>query len=78
MQMLESIATQSVRFAVASTPRELKSCLASLPYGVQYGMARDLEETGKAHRYDCSCKRTYFLRQDDRGILVWIWSPIRS
>jgi hypothetical protein len=67
-----------VRLAVASTPWELRQALAPLPHGVRYGVACDLEEAGRAHRYDSSRECAYFLSSHDRGVLVWRWKYVAS
>ena len=67
-----------VRLALASTPGELREALAPLPHGVRYGVACDLEDAGRAHRYDSPRECAYYLKNHDRGVLVWRWKYIAS
>src|SRR5262245_12522287 len=67
-----------VRLAIASTPRELGDALTPLPHGVKYGVACDLEDEGRAHRYDRARERAYYLRRHDQGVVVWRWNYVAS
>ena len=67
-----------VGLAIASTPRELGEALSPLPHGVRYGVACDLDDAGRAHRYDRARERAYFLSHHDHGVVVWRWNYIAS
>ena len=67
-----------VRLAIASTPQELGEALSPLPHGVKYGVACDLDDAGRAHRYDRSRERAYYLSRHDQGVLVWRWNYVAS
>jgi hypothetical protein len=67
-----------VRLAIARSPHELGEALEPLPHGVKYGVACDLSDEGRAHRYDRARERAYFLSRKDEGILVWRWNYVAS
>ena len=67
-----------VDLAIASTPGELVEALSPLPHGVKYGVACDLDDEGRAHRYDRARERAYYLRRHDQGVVVWRWNYITS
>ena len=67
-----------VQLAIAKTPQELGEALASLPHGVRYGVACDLDKDGRAHRYDRPRECAYFASGHDHGVLVWRWRYIAS
>jgi len=69
---------ECVRFRRVKTPRELEACLASLPAGVRFGIACELDEKGQALRLDaCSCS-VYHLRWDRDDLVVLAWGPMSS
>ena len=76
--MHRPVINEVIRFSRASTSRELIASLAALPHGVHFGVIHDLDEKGRAHRYDSSAKCAYYLRRDEHDILVWTWAPIAS
>jgi hypothetical protein len=67
-----------VRVVVATTARELEIVLGYLPHGVRYGIVRDLEEFGEAHRFESLRGCAYFIARHEQGIQVWRWSYIAS
>jgi hypothetical protein len=67
-----------VRLAVAYTPADLGEALSPLPHGVRYGVACDLDEAGRAHRYDPVCERAYYISRLEPGFAVWRWSHVAS
>lgn len=67
-----------VRLVLATTAKEFEAVLASLPHGVRFGVAHQLDETGEAHRYECSRHCAYYLYRQEQGIEVWRWSYIAS
>ncbi|HKX98268.1 MAG TPA: hypothetical protein VJL86_00990 [Steroidobacteraceae bacterium] len=67
-----------VDLAIANTPGELVEALSPLPHGVKYGVACDLDDEGRAHRYDRARERAYYLRRHDQGVVVWRWNYITS
>jgi len=67
-----------VRLALASTPNELGEALAPLPHGVRYGVACDLDQAGRAHRYDCPRECAYYVSSHDHGVQVWRWQYVAS
>ena len=67
-----------VRLAIANTPSELAEALSPLPHGVRYGVACDLDDAGRAHRYDRSRERAYYLSRHEQGVLVWRWNYVAS
>jgi hypothetical protein len=67
-----------VRLAIANTPGELVEALSPLPHGVRYGVACDLEDAGRAHRYDRSRERAYYVSRHDQGVVVWRWNYVAS
>lgn len=78
MAMFTKTFNDVVCLALACTPRELGDALAPLPHGVKYGVACDLEDAGRAHRYDSPRERAYYLTRHDRGVIVWRWNYIAS
>ena len=67
-----------VGLAIANTPGELVEALSPLPHGVKYGVACDLDDAGRAHRYDRSRERAYYLSRHDQGVVVWRWNYVAS
>jgi hypothetical protein len=67
-----------VRLVLATTAREFEAVLVSLPHGVRFGVAHQLDETGEAFRYECSRHCAYYLYRQEQGIEVWRWSYIAS
>jgi hypothetical protein len=67
-----------LRRVIATTAEDSQAVLASLPHGVRFGVARQLDETGEAYRYESARHCFYFLRRwfEDSGIEVWRWSYI--
>ena len=76
--MAEAVFNDVVRLVVATTARELEIVLGYLPHGVRYGIVRDLEEFGEAHRFESLRHCAYFLARHDQGIQVWRWSYVAS
>lgn len=72
------VANEVVRLVVATTTQELESVLRHLPHGVRYGIARDLDETGEAHRFERFRNCAYYLTRHHRGIQIWRWSYVAS
>jgi hypothetical protein len=71
-------ANDVVRLIVATTASELESVLAYLPHGVRFGIVRDLDETGEAHRFEHLRNCAYYLTRHEQGIEIWRWSYIAS
>jgi hypothetical protein len=67
-----------VRLAVAYRPADLGEALSPLPHGVRYGVACDLDEAGRAHRYDPVRERAYYIDRRDPGIAVWRWNHVET
>lgn len=67
-----------VRRFVATSGPELDDVLEYLPYGVRYGVVRDLEDTGRAHRFERLRQCAYYLMRLDEAIEIWRWSYIAS
>jgi hypothetical protein len=67
-----------VRLIVATTSRELESVLEHVPHGVRFGIVRDLEEIGEAHRFEHLRNCAYYLTRHDQGIEIWRWNYIAS
>jgi hypothetical protein len=67
-----------VRLAVAYTPADLGEALTPLPHGVRYGVACDLDEVGRAHRYDPVRERAYYIDRLEPGFAVWRWSDVAT
>lgn len=76
--MSDTAFNKVVRLVLATTAKEFEAVLASLPHGVRFGVAHQIDETGEAHRYECSRHCAYYLYRQDQGIEVWRWSYIAS
>jgi hypothetical protein len=76
--MTDTAFNKVVRRALATTVDEFETVLASLPHGVRFGVAHQIDETGEAHRYECSRHCAYYLYRQELGIEVWRWSYIAS
>jgi hypothetical protein len=76
--MSDTAFNKVVRLVLATTAEEFEAVLASLPHGVRFGVAHQIDETGEAHRYECSRHRAYHLYRQEQGIEVWRWSYIAS
>src|SRR5687767_1437729 len=76
--MTDTAFSKVVRLVLATTAKEFEAVLASLPHGVRFGLAHQLDETGEAHRYECSRHCAYYLNRQERGIEIWRWSYIVS
>ncbi len=76
--MGEAVFNEVVRLVVATTARELEIVLGYLPHGVRYGIVRDLEEFGEAHRFESLRHCVYFLARHEEGIQVWRWNYVAS
>ena len=69
--MMERVFNKVVQLLVVTTAGELDSVLGTLPHGVRFGVARELDQTGEAHRYESARHCAYYLRRQDDGIVVW-------
>lgn len=67
-----------VRLVVATTASELESVLGYLPHGVRFGIVRDLDETGEAHRFEHLRNCAYYLTRHEQGIEIWRWSYVAT
>ena len=76
--MTEAVINRVVRLVLATTAAELHTVLGYLPHGVRFGVARQLEELGEAHRYEITRHCAYYLRRHENGIAVWRWSYVAS
>jgi hypothetical protein len=76
--MVETVFNKVVHLLVATTAGELEAVLGTLPHGVRFGVAHQLEETGEAHRYESARHCAYYLRRHPDGILVWRWCYVAS
>jgi hypothetical protein len=76
--MTDTALNKVVRLVLATTAKEFEAVLASLPHGVRFGVAHQLDETGEAHRYECSRHCAYYLYRQEQGIEIWRWSYIVS
>ena len=76
--MTDTAINNVVRRMLATTAEEFETVLASLPHGVRFGVAHQIDETGEAHRYECSRHCAYYLYRQELGIEIWRWSYIAS
>ncbi len=76
--MVETVFNKVVHLLVATTASELEAVLGTLPHGVRFGVAHQLDETGEAHRYESARHCAYYLRRHPEGILVWRWCYVAS
>ena len=76
--MTDTAFNKIVRLVLATTAREFETVLASLPHGVRFGVAHQIDETGEAFRYECARHCAYYLNRQELGIEVWRWSYIAS
>jgi hypothetical protein len=76
--MTDTAFNKVVRRVLATTAGEFETVLASLPHGVRFGVAHQIDETGEAHRYECSRHCAYYLYRQELGIEIWRWSYIAS
>jgi hypothetical protein len=76
--MAEAVFNDVVRLVVATTAKELEVVLGYLPHGVRYGIVRDLEEFGEAHRFESLRHCAYFLARHEQSIQIWRWSYVAT
>jgi hypothetical protein len=76
--MVETVFNKVVHLLVATTAGELDAVLGTLPHGVRFGVAQQLDEAGEAHRYESARHCAYYLRRHPDGFLVWRWFYIAS
>ena len=76
--MVETVFNKVVHLLVATTAGELEAVLGTLPHGVRFGVAHQLDRIGEAHRYESARHCAYYLRRDDDRILIWRWCYIAS
>lgn len=69
-------ASEVMRLTVATTIQELDGVLKDLPHGVRFGIARDLDENGEAHRFEPLRNCAYYLTRHEKGIGVWRWNDV--
>ena len=76
--MHETVFNKVVHLLVATTAGELEAVLGTLPHGVRFGVAHQLDQAGEAHRYESARHCVYYLRRDDDRILIWRWCYVAS
>jgi hypothetical protein len=76
--MVETVFNKVVHLLVATTAGELEAVLGTLPHGVRFGVAHQLDETGEAYRYEIARHCAYYLRRHPDGILIWRWCDVAS
>ena len=76
--MLDSVINKVVRLTITATSEQLEHLLASLPHGVRFGVLRDLEQTGRAHRFESARHCAYYLKRQRPGVMVWRWCYVVS
>lgn len=76
--MVETVFNKVVHLLVATTAGELEAVLGTLPHGVRFGVAHQLDRIGEAHRYESARHCAYYLRRDDDRILIWRWCYVAS
>ncbi len=76
--MRETVFNDVVRLMIATSASELEAVLAFLPHGVRYGIVRDLEEFGEAHRFECLRNCAYFVTRHEQGVQIWRWNYVAS
>lgn len=76
--MIETVFNPVVHRLVATTAGELEAVLGTLPHGVRFGVAHQLDQVGEAHRYESARRCAYYLRRHEDGILIWRWSYVAS
>ena len=76
--MIETVFNKVVHLLVATTAGELEAVLGTLPHGVRFGVAQQLDESGEAHRYESDRHCAYYLRRHPEGFLVWRWCHVAT
>jgi hypothetical protein len=76
--MTETVFNKVIHMILATTCEELKAVLGSLPHGVRFGVARQLDEVGEAYRYESSRHCAYYLIRHEQGVLIWRWCYIAT
>ncbi len=76
--MFETVFNKAVHRLVATTAGELEAVLGTLPHGVRFGMAHQLDEAGEAYRYESARHCAYYLRRHDQGVQIWRWCYVAS
>jgi hypothetical protein len=76
--MFETVFNKVVHLLVATTAGELEAVLGTLPHGVRFGVAHQLDRIGEAHRYESARHCAYYLRRDEDRILIWRWCYVAS
>jgi hypothetical protein len=76
--MIETVFNKAVHLLIATTAGELEAVLGTLPHGVRFGVAHQLDQAGEAFRYESARHCAYYLRRHEEGIQVWRWCYIAS
>ena len=76
--MVETVFNKVVHLLIATSVGELEAVLGTLPHGVRFGVAHQLDETGEAHRYESARHCAYYLRRHPDGVLIWRWCYVAS
>jgi hypothetical protein len=76
--MIETVFNKAVHLLIATTAGELEAVLGTLPHGVRFGVAHQLDQVGEAFRYESARHCAYYLRRHEDGIEIWRWCYIAS
>lgn len=76
--MIETAFNKVVHLLVATTTGELEAVLGTLPHGVRFGVAHQLDQSGEAYRYEAARHCAYYMRRCDEGVTVWRWCHVAS
>jgi hypothetical protein len=63
---------------LTATPAEVAELMAKMPKTVRADLAKDLDGTGEAEKYDLGTQTAYAFRKVQTGLACWSWCDVRS
>jgi hypothetical protein len=65
-------------FCIATNAEETGQMLEQLPAVVTDELAKELDASGEALRFDLESQRAFAFRKQDSGLNCWIWGDVRT
>jgi hypothetical protein len=65
-------------FCIATNAEETEQIFEQLPAVVTDDLARELEASGEALRFDLESQRAFAFGKQDAGVAYWVWSDVRT
>jgi hypothetical protein len=76
--VLEKRYNHHLCFRLAITPGEVAELMAKLPPKAAADLARDLETSEEAEKYDLATQTAYAIMKVGTGLACWSWCDVRS